>query len=212
MALTTLRRETAQVVDLANRDLARLWQLIANGASAGDALHDLLPAIVREYGSLGAALASEWYGEQREKAGVRGRFTAVPIEADDRGAHALVGWALTEATDDASLATLIAGGVQRRIADHARLTVAHSSVADPAARGWQRVGSGNCTTGFCDMLIGRGAVYTEATADFAAHDHCQCSAVPAWGGEPLPVKPFKPSMRQATDADRARVRDWIATH
>ena len=212
MALATLRRETAKVVTLAERDLARLWRLIGDGASAGEALHDLLPAIVREYGSLGAALASEWYDQQREKAGVRGRFTAVPLEADDRGAHALIGWALAEATDDSSLATLIAGGVQRRIADHARLTIAQSSVADPAARGWQRVGSGDCSTGFCDMLIGRGAVYTEATADFAAHDHCQCSAVPAWGGEPLPVKPYKPSLRTATDADRARVREWIATH
>ena len=45
-----------------------------------------------------------------------------------------------------------------------------------------------------------------------AHDHCHCSAVPAWSGEPRPVKPYTPSARKATDADRARVRDWIATH
>lgn len=212
MALPTLRRETAEIVRLADRDLARLWRLVNDGASAETALRDLLPAIIREYGSLGAALAAEWYDDQRAKADVKGRFTAIPMEADDRGAQALVGWALTEAKDDASLQTLILGGVQRRVADHARLTIAGSSVADPAARGWQRVGVGACKTGFCDMLIGRGAVYTEATADFAAHDHCQCSAVPAWGGRPVPVKPFKPSTRQATDADKARVREWIASH
>jgi hypothetical protein len=62
------------------------------------------------------------------------------------------------------------------------------------------------------MLIGRGAVYSEATADFAAHDHCKCSAVPAFDGEPRPVKPFTPSLREATDADRARVREYLATH
>ena len=81
MALATLRSETAQVVALAEDDLARLWRLIARGASAGEALHDLLPAIVREYGSVGAALAAEWYDEQREKVGAQGRFTAVPVQA-----------------------------------------------------------------------------------------------------------------------------------
>jgi hypothetical protein len=30
------------------------------------------------------------------------------------------------------------------------------------------------------MLLGRGAVYTEASADFEAHDHCNCGAAPAW--------------------------------
>jgi hypothetical protein len=212
MALATLRRETAKVVGLADRDLSRLWRMVSAGASAEVALRDLLPAIIREYGSLGAAMAAEWYDDQRAKAGVKGSFTAVPLEADDRGAQALVGWALTTASDDDSLRTLILGGVLRRVADHARLTVARSSIEDPAARGWQRVGAGECKTGFCDMLIGRGAVYTEATADFAAHDHCQCSAVPAWGGQPVPVKPFTPSTRQATDADVARVREWIAAH
>jgi hypothetical protein len=53
-----------------------------------------------------------------------------------------------------------------------------SSIADPKARGWMRVGSGRCD--FCRMLIGRGAVYTESTVDFHAHDHCGCGATPAW--------------------------------
>lgn len=212
MATSTLRSETAGLVRLAERDLAALWRLIAEGASTEVALRDLLPAIVATYGQAGAALAADWYDEQREKAGVRGRFTAIPLEADDRGSQALIGWALTKATSDATLTSLISGGVQRRIADHVRYTVAGSAVADPSARGWQRVGVGGCTSGFCDMLIGRGAVYSEATADFASHDNCKCSAVPAWGGQPLPVKPYTPSTRQATDADRARVREWIATH
>jgi hypothetical protein len=176
---TSLRSETDSLVRLADRDLSRLWRLVANGAAADEALHDLLPAIVTEYGAAGAAMAAEWYDQQREKADGRGGFTALPIAADDRGAHALVGWALTEATDDRSLAVLVAGGVQRRIADHARYTVARNSVEDRAARGWQRVGDGK-TCGFCSMLIGRGAVYTEASPDFDSHDHCGCSAAPAW--------------------------------
>ena len=207
---TSLRADTARLVRLADRDLARLWRLVANGAAADEALNDLLPAIVREYGALGGALAAEWYDQQREKAGVRGRFVAVPVEPSDRGAHALVGWALDTATDDATLKTLILGGVQRRVADHVRYTITDNATTDSAASGWQRVGSGECA--FCAMLIGRGAVYSEAGADFASHDHCNCSATPAWKNEPEPVKPYTPSLRGSTDADRARVREYLASH
>lgn len=210
--VTSLRSDTADLVRLAEGDLARLWRLVSEGASADVALHDLLPAIVTEYGSMGAAMAAEWYDDQRAKVGATGRFSALPLTAEDRGAHSLIGWALATATDDTSLASLIAGGVQRRIADHVRYTIAGNSVSDRAAKGWQRVGVGGCKDGFCDMLIARGAVYSEASADFAAHDNCKCSAVPAWGGEPLAVKPYTPSTRQASDADRARVREYLRTH
>lgn len=177
--MTSLRADTATLVRLADRDLSRLWDLVARGAAAETALRDLLPAIVEQYGTAGAALAAEWYDEARTKADVRGTFTAIPIEPTDRGAQALVGWAISTATDDLSLRSLIAGGVQRRIADHVRYTVAGSSVADPGARGWKRQGDGR-TCPFCRMLIGRGAVYTETTAAFESHDNCGCSAVPAW--------------------------------
>lgn len=208
MALS-LRSETAEVVSLAEADLSRLWRLVADGASAEVALRDLLPAIITEYGQVGAALAAEWYDEQRAKAGIGGGFTAVPIEADDRGAQSLIGWALQEATDDATLQALILGGVQRRIADHLRYTIARSATADPAAAGWQRVAQpGACW--FCRALSGRGFVYSESTADFSSHDHCGCSAVPAWRGKPVPVRPFTPSDRNIPDADKERFKQWAA--
>lgn len=175
---TSLRSDTDRLVRLADRDLSRLWRLVANGAAADEALHDLLPAIVTEYGALGAALAAEWYDDRRERAGVRGRFSAIPLAAEDRGANALVGWALNTATDDTSLKTLILGGVQKRIADHVRLTVTSSSVADPAARGWVRVGVGACKSGWCDQYLD-GKVRAVAY-DFPAHDNCKCGAVPAF--------------------------------
>ena len=175
---TGLRAETAQLVRLAEGDLSRLWRLVANGAAADEALHDLLPAIVREYGSAGGALAAEWYDQQREKVGAAGRYFADPIPADDRGAHALVGAALKQATTDGALQVLILGGVQRRIADHLRLTVASNSVADRASQGWVRVGEGACKSGWCDQYLD-GEVRTVAY-DFPAHDNCNCSAVPAF--------------------------------
>lgn len=174
-----LRAETARLVTLADRDLSRLWRLVSDGASAEVALRDLLPAIVQQYGAAGAAMASEWYDDAREKAGIGGSFSSIPLDAEDRGAQALIGWALQTATDDTSLQTLILGGVQRRIADHVRGTLTGSSVADPGARGWRRVGDGSSCS-FCSMLLGRGAVYTEATAAFQSHDNCGCSAAPAW--------------------------------
>jgi hypothetical protein len=174
--LATLRRETAQIVDLADRDLTRLWRLVEDGAAAEVALRDILPAIVTEYGTIAAAAAAEWYDAERERAEARGRFTAVPLEANDRGAHALIGFALTAATDDTSLRTLILGGTQRRIADHQRLTITSSSVADPAADGWIRVGRGECD--WCKQYLD-GEV-RHVPYDFNAHDNCNCGAVPAF--------------------------------
>lgn len=212
MAPATLRRESQGLVQLASNDLASLWELVSQGAAADVALHDLLPAIVLTYGEAGAALAADWYDDQREKTGIPGRFPATPAPASDRGTHALIGWALIEASDDAALHSLILGGVQRRITDHVRETVTRNAVSDPGAIGWQRVARAD-GCGFCALLAGRGAVYgTEETATFASHDDCYCSAAVAWKNEPVPVRPYTPSSRNITDADRARVREWIATH
>lgn len=178
MAPQTLRRDTADLVTLAEADLHRLWRLVAQGASAETALRDLLPAIVTQYGQAGAAVAAEWYDDQRLKVAARGSFAAIPVEADDRGAQALIGWALTTATDDTALHSLILGGVQRRVVDHARLTITSSSVADRAAEGWIRVGVGACKSGWCDQYLD-GEIRTVAY-DFPAHDNCNCHAEPAF--------------------------------
>lgn len=207
-----LREDVIQVNDLALRDLAKLWRQIADAAGAAVALQDILPSVIDHYGSMGATLAADWYDELRDKVGVPGRFTAMPADIRDTGVPELIGWASSKATDYAAFQTLIEGGVQKRIANFPRLTVAQSAIADPGAHGWQRIGSGECRNGFCDMLIARGAVYSEAGADFAAHDHCKCMAVPAFDGAPRPVRPFTPSTRNISDADRARVRDWLASH
>ncbi len=178
MVQASLRSETAGLVRLADRDLTRLWRLVEDGASAETALRDLLPSLVREYGSAGASLAADWYDDQRDRAGARGRFAASPLEAGDRGSQELIGWALRTATDDQALQTLILGGIQRRIADHLRLTITQSSVEDPAADGWVRVGVGACKSGWCDQYLD-GEVRTVAY-DFPAHDNCNCTAVPAF--------------------------------
>ena len=178
MSALALRRTVAAIDGRARRDLAALWRRMESAAQAGEMLHDILPALVDTYGLAAATAAAQWYDSVRAKSSAGGSFTADPIEIPDTGTHALIGWAVTTATDDAAFKALIEGGMQRRIANHSRLTVARSSIADPGARGWRRTGAGDCD--FCSMLLGRGAVYTEATADFPAHDHCRCGAEPAF--------------------------------
>lgn len=176
---TRLRNDVRALTTLADRDLAKLWQQVTTAATAQQALNDILPALIETYGLAAAALAADWYDEARIKAGVGGSFRAFPIELPDPGAPKLTGWALSEAKSLDTARILVVGGVQRRIANAARYTVARSSVADPKARGWRRVGDGSSCQ-FCSMLLGRGAVYTEASAQFKSHDHCGCSAAPAF--------------------------------
>ena len=174
-----LRSETAGLVRLAERDLAALWQLVRDGAPAPEVLNDILPALVTNYGEMGSAVAADWYEDVRDAMGARGSFSAVPLEASDRGVSGLIGHSLLTATDDDALEALVFGGVQRRIADHMRLTVANSSVFDPAARGWVRVGRGGSECDWCNQYIDGEVRMTEGY-DFDAHDNCRCSVSPAF--------------------------------
>lgn len=208
---TALRNAVAGLSAAASRDLAALWRQLETAAQAETALRDILPGLVDRYGAAASFLATEWYDDLRAKADVPGRYVAAPTSIADSGSQALVGWALAEAKDYSAFQSLIEGGTQRRIANFSRATVARNSVADPGAKGWQRIGDGS-SCAFCSMLISRGSVFSEASADFASHDACGCSAAPAFEGQPLPVKPYTPSSRNISDADRARVREYLASH
>lgn len=203
------RTQINQLNVLAANQLANVWGQVDGPASARQALGDTVPDIVAVYGLGAGAIAADWYDETRLAANIEGRFQAIVADLPDLGrTEALAGWAAsTGATTESTLA-LAQGGLQRIIADVGRQTVAGSAVADPRARGWQRSASGGCT--FCQMIASRGAVFTASTGVFASHDHCKCVAVPAWGGQPLPVNPYTPTLRNVTDADRAAVRRWLA--
>jgi hypothetical protein len=151
-----LRDGVQGLVTFASRDLDALWRQVRTAAEAEVALRDILPALIDTYGLATGALAADWYDELRNKVGATGRFTAIPADIKDSGAQALIGWAVATATDTPGLQALVLGGTQRRIANFSRQTIAGSSIADPKASGWQRVGSGEC--GWCSLLIGRGAV------------------------------------------------------
>jgi hypothetical protein len=192
-------------------DLDQLWGLSPSELAV--ALFDLLPGLVDTWGEAAAAAAADWYDEVRASAEVAGKFTAIVEPLGDLGAYALAGWATEPLNlpepDLLSAKSRLLDGFQKRIVNSANLTVTGSASADPNAKGYmRRTRPGACK--FCVMVAARGAVYTEKSARFACHGHCFCEAVPAWGGKPLPVHPYKPSAHKSTPEERARVRKWIA--
>ncbi|MET0887290.1 MAG: hypothetical protein ABWX92_12670 [Mycetocola sp.] len=74
---------------------------------------------------------------------------------------------------------LAQGAMARLVLNAGRETVTRTLAGDPRASGYQRVlGGGGCD--FCQMLAGRGDVYSADSADFEAHDHCGCTAEPVY--------------------------------
>lgn len=209
-----LRAAVADLSTIAAADMRRLWGDLTDPKQVERILTRTLPDIVTAYSLASSTVAADWYDEYREQQNIDGRFRAIAAELGDLGTDSLAGFATSPLYgDDIDLSRakqLASGGLQLRIANAARTTIIESSFADPAAQGWQRSASGGCP--FCQMLAGRGAVYSERTVDFSAHDNCNCVAVPAFSGRAVPVKPYTPSRRRISDADRARVRRWIASN
>lgn len=75
--------------------------------------------------------------------------------------------------------SVLASNAMTRIAlDGGRRTVVDALKQDRGARYQRVLGGSGCD--FCQMLAGRGAVYSAETADFEAHDKCACMPEPAW--------------------------------
>lgn len=178
------------------------------------ALLDGVPEVIGYYSEGSAALAADFYDERREAAGVRAPY-ATELVLVERGVNIRRGiaWAsspLFEGMDDAAEQRL-AEIVQLETARPYRDTILTNTNADPQAIGWQRITSNCCP--FCTMLAARGAVYREATARFAAHPHCDCSAAPAFVGGAIgpeaSVIQYQASKRKRTPAQRADLREYL---
>lgn len=177
------RRDLAELSRLSQNDLALLFRQFDTADEIRNGLLDTLPRMMSVYGSAAATLGADWYDDLRDAAGARGRFQAIAAELPDTGrTDALARWSVGPLfganPDPATALSKVVGGFQRIIYNADRKTVTFSSVQDPGARGWQREGTGDCD--LCSLLIGRGAVYTEVTADFETHDGCKCVGVPAF--------------------------------
>lgn len=175
------------------REVATVWPALdwANLDGSFPSLAAKVAPIVSVNRRTSSALASTYTRVLRAKR-VRGSVVPIlapPIDAEQLAISlratslaALKASAAQGVPADRALAFALsqtAGAMSRLVLEAGRFTVTQTAVADPACEGWQRVGVGECD--FCQMLLGRGAVYSEATAAFEAHDHCSCSAEPVYG-------------------------------
>jgi hypothetical protein len=207
-----LREETAAIAALAVDDLASLLTGVPDEAVRA-LLFDLLPGVVESLRETAATIAVEWYEEFRTEVDAPGSFEAFVPDLRDPGVESLIGWAESESQDTLNRLSLIEGGVIRRVTNGAREATIALSAADPQSIGTQRYARSSGGCGFCRMLAARGAVYrTEKSATFGAHDSCGCVAIPAFGGIELPVRPYEKTLKNVSDADRARVREYLRTH
>jgi hypothetical protein len=196
MAPLTERHRVAQLALRAQvlRDLSRLWP--AMDWQQIDRTFPLwaeaVGALILRHRATSAGLASAYLQAFRFSEGVAGTAPVVlaPRLPDEQirtalrvtaavslKAAATQGVAREQAMANAFVRS--SGAVTRLVLDAGRETVRASTLADPKARGWQRVTSARACE-FCQMLAGRGAVYSDRTVDFTAHDHCGCSAEPVY--------------------------------
>lgn len=221
------RQQVIDLATLASDDLASLKLSGLSPLQVREALARALPVLASEYGSAASAISADWYDDLRSSKRLKRRFRAVPaILPTPERFESLAGWAVEpmfrldldgNPPVDAVETTVskASGGLQRIILNAQRETVTRSTLLDPEAAGWARVGTGH-TCKFCQMLLSRGAVYSAETVRFRSHDNCNCAASPSWDRSVKveTKEPFVPSKRrrsaQTKSLDAARAKEFIA--
>ena len=187
------RRQTLALRSVTLRDLQRLWPAL----NVRD-LEGTFPAWLTGASSLvlrdrrrAAGLATRYLEAHRMAAGVPGtpEIRLAPQIDPERLSTALrvtslvairrgfgAGYSPEKAMANAFVQS--SGSATRLVLDASRETIRRTTLADSRTEGWRRVTVGGCD--WCRMLAGRGAVYSEATVDFSAHDHCGCTAEPVY--------------------------------
>ncbi|MFF3998526.1 hypothetical protein ACFYX8_35120 [Streptomyces cyaneofuscatus] len=159
-------------------------------------------AVVGEYGDASAVAAADFYEAERVAAEVTGRFTVPLLDPPpDEQVDNSLRWATkdlwprdpddpkTTAAQRAPLETRLdaaekkaEGVAQKLVTDQGRGTVQVAVQQDRMAVGYARAAAlGACA--FCRLLAARGMVYKQDTADFRAHDGCNCGVIPVFRGQ-----------------------------
>lgn len=193
-------------------------QILKNTASQPQAwraqLLDLVPEVIGYYSEGSAALAADFYDDERERVGVTRPFTT-ELVIDDRTVkiRRAIAWSADPlfAADEVAASKRLAEVIQFETAKPYRDTILGNRRRDPEAVGWQRITNGGCK--LCRMLADRGAVYKHDTVNFAAHPNCHCTAQPVFGvkdfGEEADVIQYMASRRNRTPKQRAELRGFL---
>ncbi|MFK0057991.1 hypothetical protein ACIQTN_01980 [Streptomyces werraensis] len=197
-AVQEFREAIKDVVALSEREL-RLFLLsldFENVVATTNALEIFMPALVTEFGEVGAAVAVDFYDELRETSPAKNLkpYTAQMAEIPEQEAiQASVRWAvdpLWQAEQEPDRAISRLTEVHDRVVKAApRNTIFESAQRDVSKALFARVPSGSKTCEFCLMLASRGAVYANAKSAGEAkkfHGHCDCQIIPMWDEDDYP--------------------------
>lgn len=236
--MTTPSQIRSVLLRLANRakaDLRKVATSSEDPATIRAALFAAAPLIVGDYTDGSSALALDWYDELRTAASPSETFTPRPLNLVTDDDIAAIVAQTTESLREiregierefqqavTESLTLLGDHTELLIADSFRETITTNTKADPAAAGWKRFARPEACK-FCLMLAARGAVYTAATARFAAHGaftngkrtggNCLCVAGPEFGGkeawsEATPLQ-YIASRKTRTPAQREALRAYL---
>ena len=212
------RRALTLVTSAAVSTVERLLRSLSGSPESQRAdLLDAVPSLIAYYADGTSALAADFYDDERERAGARGRFTAEPVIVDrEEKIRRAIAWAAeplfqpTDVTTEQRLAEV----VQLETARPYRDTITTNRRRDPESVGWRRVAAGGCK--FCSMLASRGAVYKAETARFASHPNCHCTAQPVFRsndtGDEANVMQYVASKRRRSDSEKAALREYLTEH
>lgn len=179
------------------------------------ALLEVVPPIVAYFSSGSAALASDFYEEQRELADVAGGYIPELVVVDRTvKLRRAIAWATEPwfGEMDATVGGRLGEVVQLDVARAYRDTITGNRQNDPAAVGWRRITNGGCK--FCRMLADKGAVYRQETARFAAHPNCHCTAQPVFKtdvGQEASALQYMASKRTRTAKEKEALRSYLTT-
>ena len=202
------------------RDLAAFWASLntQNATATRDALLEVVPLLVAQYGETAASVAADFYDLLREQAAAPGRFSAIlgdPVDVEELRGQ--IRWSIdplfSANPDPAAALGRLEIKVDEFTLQPGRDTIAASAANDPAKARWARVPVGK-TCAFCTVLASRGAVYRSAASAGQArkfHGHCDCTATPFWRNDPYP-EGYDPdalyerynAARQAADSGRPK--------
>lgn len=73
-----------------------------------------------------------------------------------------------------TMASQLQGSATRLVLEGDRETTMRTFADRDEVEGWRRIAGSGSPCPFCLMLIGRGAVYSKASARFQSHDRCSC--------------------------------------
>lgn len=182
------QRELRMIAALVAKLLAKLWRHVEV-----DDLRGSLPQFIQatqhitvQWAEVAAVVSQEYYAAERKAAGVSGVFAAPqpalpPLpQIEDSVKWATKGlWSQTPDVPQAQRTTEAV--VTRLVTGAAHQQIINSVNKDPRAIAWRRIAGDSHPCSFCSLLISRGAIYrSEQAADFRAHDHCECLAVPCF--------------------------------